>query len=218
MSKFQKVGRSVGWMMKNHPIASTLIIAGLLNLVIEIMSRHSLFKAVVHLVTMPHMFLFNMLILAGTLSLALFFSKRPFVTTLIALIWFLLGAGNGIVLFFRTTPFSFSDLLVLKSVKSIITVYLKVWQIVLVGVFIAAVILGMFLLYRKSARWKRRPIHGVVSLVSIAGLVTYLAFLFVSKGVLATNIPNIADAYRQYGFVTMFSESVFVRGVGKPGT
>lgn len=211
-------GRSFGWMMQVRPVTTNLFFSFLLNLLIEIMSRHSLVKAVVHMVTMPHLFLFNVLILAATMSLALFFTKRVFVTVLIALIWFLLGMINGILLFFRTTPFSFSDILVLKSVSSIITVYLKLWQLILIIAFFVLIILGLVLLYRRSPKWKRRPIRGGISLVTIAGLVAYLAFLYVSKGVLATNIPNIADAYQQYGFVTMYSESVFVRGVNKPGT
>ena len=213
-----KIGWKFGWMMQVRPIATNLFLSFILNLLIEIMSRHSLVKAVVHLVTMPHMFLFNVLILAATLSLALFFKKRVFVTLLIALIWFILGMINGILLFFRTTPFSFSDILVLKSVSSIITVYLKLWQLILIIAFFVLIIVGLVMVYRKSPKWKRRPIRGGISLVTISGIVTYLAFLYVSKGVLATNIPNIADAYRQYGFVTMYSESVFVRGVNKPGT
>lgn len=212
------LGRSFGWMMQVRPVTTNLFLSFLLNLLIEIMSRHSLVKAVVHMVTMPHLFLFNVLILAATMSLALFFTKRVFVTVLIALIWFLLGMINGILLFFRTTPFSFSDILVLKSVSSIITVYLKLWQLILIIAFFVLIIVGLVLLYRRSPKWQRRPIRGGISLVTIAGMVAYLAFLYVSKGVLATNIPNIADAYRQYGFVTMYSESVFVRGVNKPGT
>lgn len=218
MKNLKKAGSYFAGMMEKRPVISTLIMAALLNLVIEILSRHSLVKAVIHMFTMPHLFLFNTLILAGTLALALFFSKRVFATAVIALIWFLLGAVNCIILFFRSTPFSFSDVLVLKSVKSIITVYLKVWQIVVVIAVVAVIVFGMVMLYRKSQKWKRRPIRGAVSVLSIGGMVTYLAFLFVSKGVLATNIPNIVDAYRQYGFVTMYSESVFVRGVGKPGS
>ena len=218
MKNLKKAGSYFAGMMEKRPVISTLIMAALLNLVIEILSRHSLVKAVIHMFTMPHLFLFNTLILAGTLALALFFSKRVFATAVIALIWFLLGAVNCIILFFRSTPFSFSDVLVLKSVKSIITVYLKVWQIVVVIAVVAVIVFGMVMLYRKSPKWKRRPIRGAVSVLSIGGMVTYLAFLFVSKGVLATNIPNIVDAYRQYGFVTMYSESVFVRGVGKPGS
>ncbi len=212
------LGRSFGWMMQVRPVTTNLFLSFLLNLLIEIMSRHSLVKAVVHMVTMPHLFIFNVLILAATMSLALFFTRRVFVTVLIALIWFLLGMINGILLFFRTTPFSFSDILVLKSVSSIITVYLKLWQLILIIAFFVLIIVGLVLLYRRSPKWKRRPIRGGISLVTITGLVAYLAFLYVSKGVLATNIPNIADAYRQYGFVTMYSESVFVRGVNKPGT
>ncbi len=217
-SKIQKITGPITAMYEKRPVGGILLIAFVSYLLIEILSRHSLLKALSFMVTKPHLFAYNALIIAATLSIALFFRKRTFVTILITTIWLLLGFINFIVLFFRSTPFSFTDIMVLGSVKSIISQYLEVWQLIVIIAFFALVILLLIHRYHRSPKWKRLPVKGAISLVTLAGAVAYLTFLFSSNGVLLRNVYNIVDAYRQQGFVIMFSESVFVRGVGKPDT
>ena len=108
--------------------------------------------------------------------------------------------------------------MVLKSVKSIITQYLKIWELIAVIAFFVIIILLLIHRFRTSPKWKRLLLKGSIALVAFSGLATYLTILFSSNGVLLKNVYNIVDAYRQQGFVIMFSESVFLRGVGKPDT
>ncbi len=204
--------------MKNSPIRCTILLSFLTYLLMEIVSRHSFIEPFLYLVQRPHLFLYNVLIIALTVSVALFFRKRVFVAGLICTIWLILGIVNGIVLLFRTTPFSFGDLKVVGSVFNIITVYLKVWQIVLIAVLAVMLIAGIVLLYIFSPKWERRPARGGVSLAVGGAAFAYVTYLFFTNGILARNVYNIADAYRDYGFVVCYTESIFVRGVDKPET
>lgn len=210
--------KHIGKWFEEKPVRCTIIFSFAAYLLMEICSRHSVIQALWYLIRRPHLFFFNVLIIEVTVAIGMFFKKRVFVTSLILLLWIVLGAVNGIMLTFRTTPFSFNDLKVVSSVFTIISIYMEVWQIVLVGVAAILLIVGLVFIYRKSPKWKRRIVRGSVTVASGGVLIAYLSFLYVTNGIIAKNVYNIADAYKDYGFVTCFSQSIFVRGVDKPDT
>lgn len=202
--------------LKEMPIRCTIVASMVIYLIMEIICRHSFVSAFLYLIKKPHLFGFNALIIAGTVSLAMLFKKRVFATVILLAFWLVLGSINGIMLSFRTTPFSFNDLKVLSSVFTIIEVYMEKWQIILVAILTVLLITLLVILYRKSPKWNRVIGKGLASIgVSAAGI-AYLSYLYIANGILPSNIYNIADAYRDYGFVNCFSQSIFVRGVDKP--
>lgn len=206
----------IGKWLKEKPIRCTIISSCIIYLLMEIICRHSLISALKYLVTRPHLFAFNALVIAATVSLAMFFKKRLFAMVVILAFWLVLGSVNGIMLSFRTTPFSFNDLKVLSSVFTIIEVYMEIWQIIVVGILAVLLIAALVVLFRKSPKWNRVIWKGVASVAVGAAGIAYLSYLYVANGILPQNIYNLADAYRDYGFVNCFSQSIFVRGVDKP--
>ena len=122
------------------------------------------------------------------------------------------------LLVFRTTPFTASDLRLVKYAISLLNTYLTWWQIVLGAVgIVLALILGVLL-------WRLAPVDskpiclrnslcvaGVALLVSWGGL--HLAIL---SGILALHFGNIGQAYQDYGFVYCFSNSLFHTGIARP--
>ncbi len=77
----------------------------ILDLVIESLNRKSLFSGVTYMFGKPFLFLFNVLIIMLTLSVAMFFQREVFVLSLISLVWLLFGIVNFVILHFRVTPF-----------------------------------------------------------------------------------------------------------------
>ncbi|MGN0963258.1 MAG: LTA synthase family protein, partial [Clostridia bacterium] len=105
-------------------MVSTLILAFFLNLVMECLGRRNPIDGIVYLFTNPIMFFYNVLIIMMTLSVALLFKRRVFITFLISLIWFGCAIANCVLLGFRTTPFSAIDLTMVTYALSIIDIYL----------------------------------------------------------------------------------------------
>lgn len=211
-----------GWIKKAHrflsqrPILHIAVISMLLVLVIEILSRHSLISALGFMFLTPHVFLYNSIIIALTFTPCFLFSKRYFFITFIGAVWFGLGVANGIVLSNRITPLGWVDILLLSSVSDIIEVYMKPWHLILIGIaFIAAIALLVYIwikCFKYKIRWKRS-----IAAILIMGLLTYgSTALCLATNVLATELPNLAQAYRDYGFTYCFSASLIDRGIAKP--
>ncbi len=199
-----------------HPLGFLACLALLLNFVIEVLSRRSLIDGIGYLCLHPYVFCFNALILLSTLSLSLLFPKRTFAVCLISAVWVILGITNCVMLGMRNSPLSAIDFGLLSSCFGIITVYLKIWQIVLIGVALLALICGLVLLYRKTARKKAVFLRGAAAVVSIAILLTATLTLSLRIGVLTMDFPDLPGAYDEYGFAYCFSLSVLDRGVRRP--
>lgn len=202
----------------NHPFKSSLYAALILNTVVEMLSRRSLFGGLEAFAVHPIMFIYNSFIIFMTLGICSLFRKRIFVFTFVALVWLACGVTNCVLLGFRTTPFSAVDLQILSSVMEIINVYLNGFELTLIAIAILTAVTGLVILFFKTPKTK--------------GQMHYLktcSILFVSMGTAlivnnvaiaaesdSSNFPNIADAYEDYGFVYCFSNSLVDTGIDEP--
>ncbi|MBQ9118756.1 MAG: LTA synthase family protein [Lachnospiraceae bacterium] len=165
----------------------------------------------------PFVFLYNTLIITITLAPALFFRRRYFYYTVVSLLWFIIGVVDFILLQFRTTPFTFVDITMIKSAISIWDHYLSIPQLILLGIVVLLAIAGCVVLFRKCRKVERMPFFRVT-----AALILLLATGIVSTsfGVrfqfLAENFGNLADAYHDYGLPYCFMSSVLNTGIPKP--
>ena len=149
---FKALTQKLNGLLDTHPVIFTAILAFLLTLLIEMISRHSPWKGLVFVFVHPINFLANYFIVLSTVSLGHFFKKRNFFITFLSLLWLIAGTVNGVMLFFRVTPFGTIDFALISTAMGIFSVYLEIWQMVLAGVLILLFIAGMVVLYIRSRK------------------------------------------------------------------
>ncbi len=197
------------------------ILAIILNLVIETLGRFTtagIFGGIKFMITDPLVFLYNALLIFATLCIASIFKRRAFTFTIISLFWMAIGIANGVILTQRMTPFTVKDLSNLGDGLTIITNYLKTWQIVLVAAGIVAAAVGLVLLFFKGPQ-KKGTLHRKRNILAVC-LVIITTFastsLAINMGVVETFFGNLAYAYRDYGVVYCFTNTWLNTGINKP--
>ncbi len=203
------------YMLFDSP-GALLIWSMVLELILEILSRHSLADALLFLVTCPYAFLFSSLMIFFTLSLTLLTPVKMFLQTLLSVLWLTMGVTNCVLLFKRVTPFTVIDLTLITSVFRIFSVYLSVIEIVLIVLAILLALAGLVWLAIKAPKskidWKR----AVATVIIAALLLTGGYPLGLSIGELSNQFPNLSVAYDRYGFPFCFMVGVFDRGISQP--
>ncbi len=198
------------------PLVQCLLISFLLNFVIEIICRRSFVSAVVFTFTRPHFFLVGFLFVFLTISLSLFMRKRLFGYLLVSVLWLALAITNCVLILVRTAPLEAVDFSILRTGLGIITVYMEVWQIVLVAVAILTVLGAVIWFGIRAKKSKREIKSGAIALGGAAALLMALLLPLNLCGVYPRVFSNLTDSYRDYGFPYCFICSAFDRGVDKP--
>ena len=138
--------------LDQHPVLFVLALAFAVTLAVEMASRHSLWQGIMFLFAHPIHIAANMTIILVTLAAGLFFRKRVFFIAFFTVFWLGLGVTNAIVLLFRVTPFGAIDIALLPSVSTVITVYLDLWQILLIIVMFALIVSALTITFFKSPK------------------------------------------------------------------
>src|SRR5699024_8744987 len=107
--------------------------AMVINLIIESISRHSVFAAWNYMVETPLVFLYNAFMIFVTFSIVYLFRRRVFVRILISVFWLMLGVVNGAMLLKRVTPFNAQDLKALTEGLSLFTNYFAVYELIIMA-------------------------------------------------------------------------------------
>lgn len=195
------------------------LLACILVIAIEACSRHSLISAMSFVVGSPLAFLYNALLIFATLLIVYLFKRRMLVRIVISVIWLLLGVINGLILASRVTPFNFtdfkllSDLLAMKSSK-----YLSGGEIALIIIALAAVAVFVVYLALRGPKFsgKIHRLRNLVALVAVVACIPAITKGAIHSDILAGYFGNLAQGYRDYGFVYSFSASVVNTGMNKP--
>lgn len=202
--------------LNRHPILESALIALVLNFVMEIISRRSLLSAVSFTFHSPHFFLAGWAVIFLTLSIAPLFPKKIFIYCLFGLLWLSMAITNAVLVVVRTAPFEAVDFSIIRTGLGIITIYLKVWQIILISLVILAAIAGIVVLLFKVRSQKvmfRRALIGIgLSALISCGLIVPLNLL----GYYPYAFSNLTESYDRYGFTYCFTCSIFDRGVNRP--
>ncbi|WP_310603934.1 LTA synthase family protein [Anaerosporobacter sp.] len=190
----------------------------IINLLIEILNRSSLLEALKHVFTNPLVFLYNTLIVLLTFSVAFLVKRRFFVTIIVSIVWIGFAITNAVLLVFRVTPFTAVDLSLMDEAIPMINLYLAKWQIVLIFVAVIVVVIAVVLLFLFAPKFKQRVarIRNAVLIALLFGSILLFTSLGISTNVLAKNFGNLADAYKDYGFVYCFTNSLVNTGIDKP--
>ncbi|MBQ2765251.1 MAG: sulfatase-like hydrolase/transferase, partial [Firmicutes bacterium] len=216
--KFVNFSRKIYHFSVDHPLVSTLILAFLINLIMECLGRRNPIDGIVYLFTNPIMFFYNVLIIMMTLSVALLFKRRVFITFLVSLVWIGCAIANCVLLGFRTTPFSAIDLTMVTYALSIIDIYLSKTEIVLVsGLILIALTLIIFIaLKAPKLHRKVRYIKGLAVVLAMVLIVSVATTTVLKTGLLTSRFDNLADAYKNYGFAYCLSNSFIDSGIDEP--
>ncbi len=223
--KVEETIREVETMDRRKFYKNSFVFAGIwaiaLNLIIETLGRFTtagIFGGLKFMVSDPIVFLYNALILFTTLVIASLVKRRLFVFTIVSIFWLGIGVVNGVILTQRMTPFTVKDLSNLSDGLTIVTNYLKTWEIVLAVVVVVLAILGLVLLFIKGPQ-KKDKLHRKRNVVAVClvFLFTFLSSsLAISAGVVETFFGNLAYAYRDYGVVYCFTNTWLNTGIHKP--
>lgn len=195
-----------------------ILLAVFLNIGIETAEWHSLFGAFTFLGDNPGAFLFNTLLILATFTLALFVKRKIFLYALLSTFWLGLGVVNGIVLSFRMTPFTVSDLAMLENGLSILPNYMNTAQIILTAVLVLAIIAGFVFafLFAPKYKGKIRPLWGLLVLAVLVGSLFGLNKVGISERWLSSYFSNLEYAYQDYGVPYCFMNTWFNRGIKMP--
>ncbi|MFQ9515521.1 MAG: LTA synthase family protein [Eubacterium sp.] len=201
-----------------HIIYMYIIIALLVNLIIEMMARDSVLKGIYYLIASPYVFICNSLIVLMTLSFTLLLRRRFFGLSLISTIWIICGITNSVLLSNRVTPFTATDLALIDSAFGVLNKYFSTWQIVFVVIGIVLAIAALVFMFFKAPKVNHK-IKYVRNLMAI-GLIWLIGIGALNLGVASELIPtkfgNLRNCYGDYGFVYCFSTSLINTGVAKP--
>lgn len=187
-----------------------------LEFILEALSRHSIVDALLFLVKAPYAFAFSTLMIFFTLSITLITPIKAFLQTLVSVLWLAMGVANCVLLFKRVTPFTAIDLTLITSVFRIFSVYLSVFETILIIFAIVIVLGGLIFWAIKSPRNRIKWKSGLASLLISALLLPGGYALGLSTGVLSDKFPNLTEAYNDYGLPYCFMVGIFDRGIPEP--
>lgn len=186
--------------------------------VIEWISRHSFLDACSFVVDRNLVFLYNSLIVFSSLTLVYIVKRRAVMRTMICAFWLFLGIINGCILAKRVSPFSFTDIKMVGDLFTMQSNYFSTGEAILVIAGVALVILFLIAFWIKGPKFQGKP-HRLTGLLMIFAVVLMLPNVTnaaVSNHILTSYFENLAQGYKDYGFVYSFSASVLDRGMSAP--
>ena len=217
-SKFAKKMQPVYRFMDRISLILHFLLACVLNLLIEVISRHSLFEAWDYMVGAPKVFLFNAFLIFATFSIVYLVRRRVLARILLSVFWLFLGTCNGYLLLKRVTPFNAQDLKVLSDALALTGNYFNTFELILLIVGIAAVVLWVISMWRRGGQYTGK-MHRIISLAGVVfwlGAYVFLTDVAIEKRVVSNYFGNIAFAYEDYGFPYCFTASIFNTGISEP--
>ena len=215
--KSERAQRRIAILNKYSPFFHIFLACGVCFL-IEWISRHSFVEACRFVVDRNLVFLYNSLIVYASLMLVYIVKRRAVLRTIISVFWLFLGLINGCILAKRVSPFSFTDLKMVGDLFTMQSNYFTAAEAVAVIVGVAAVVLLLVVFWVKGPKFEGKP-HRVVGVIMTAMVMMMLPRVTnaaVSNHILTEYFENLAQGYKDYGFVYSFSASVLDRGMSEP--
>lgn len=195
-----------------------LVVSVFEGVLLEMLGRRSLLSPLVFIIHNPLVFVYNVLILYCTLSIGLMFKRRGFAMGLIFLLWFAVGFINFVLLGYRITPFSAIDFIMFTDVISMFNIYFNFWQriAIVAGIIIFIIIIVLAFLKIPRIKGKVNYVQGAVVVLVSFVLVYIMTFLALENSLISDKFTNLGTAYKSYGFVYCFSNSIIDQGISKP--
>lgn len=217
-SAFAKKMQPVYRVMNRFSLVMHALLACVINLAIEAISRHSVFEAWEYMVGSPTVFLYNSFMIFMTFSIVYLFKRRVFMRIIISAVWMIIGIANGYMLMVRVTPFNAQDLKAMSEGLSLITNYFNFFEIIVLAIGLGAVSIWLVSMWRRGGQYEGKvsKLKGVIVIVACAMLYGGLTDAAIENRVVSTYFGNIAFAYEDYGLPYCFMASLFNTGIDKP--
>ncbi|MBQ3195105.1 MAG: sulfatase-like hydrolase/transferase [Clostridia bacterium] len=198
-----------------HKFLLCLVTAIVVNFIIELASRRSFSRLMLHVVDNFPMFLFGSSVIALSFCLSMLFKRRLFVYSVVLVVWISLGISNVSMLLNRANPLMLIDFKIMRSGMSLSTMYLTIPTIILLSITVITFIVGLVFLYKKSPREPVNYKRSVAFTLCVAFLVGGLASVFSIYKVVSPN-QRLPEDYNNCGFVYCLLYGIVDSGIDKP--
>lgn len=198
--------------------------AFVLNLIVETLSRWyangvvtgGVLGGVVSMIKQPYVFFYGVLLMATMLCLGLLFRRRYVAMAIITVIWIGFGVADFVLLSYRVTPFSVVEFTLIDAAMGIVTKYIPVPYIVLMGVLIVVIVIALVYIWKKIPKLETiNRLRSLFIIAIMAGVLYGATVLGFATNQLSTSFPNLANAYLDYGFSFCFLNGINM-GIHKP--
>lgn len=196
-----------------RPLLFCILLSALLTLGGEALSRRGLTRALAYVASRPHAYLYNVMIVALTLSPALLLKRRIFYNTIVSVVWAVLHIVDMITRTLRITPFAFYDVYVFFTNLDITNSYVTLWQVGLIVLLVLLAVFGLIALFRYAP--KVQPQRAVASafILLLASLTVLCTTLYAPVN---SDYNDPVKGFNKGGFAYSFLRSFVDRGVDKP--
>ena len=205
--------------LNNHAVLEHIPLSLFMCFLLEWMSQHSFVEAL-HFVTQhTGAYLYNSFLIFSVYSLVFLVNRKTFLRMCISAVFVALGIVNCVVLLNRVTPFGFTDLSMITDLLTMqntnyFTKQQAALSIVAIGIY-AALMVRLFMKGRKQPSktpfWLR-----LVLVVLCIGSIPVITPKLQDVGVLTGYFGNLAQGYKNYGYIYGFTTSFMDRGMSKP--
>ena len=125
-------------------------------------------------------------------------------------------ARDGVLWRYRATPLTAPDIALLSSVRDIIEIYLSPIAIIGLMLAISGVIGAIMLLWLRAKKYKTDYYFGAAQIILFGGVLIAATLALLKSGTIASQFPNLPDAYHDNGFAYCFSASAITQGISEP--
>jgi phosphoglycerol transferase MdoB-like AlkP superfamily enzyme len=163
-------------------------------------------------------FLYNSLIVFSSLTIVYIFRRRAVLRTIICVFWLFLGIINGCILAKRVSPFGYTDLKMVGDLFTMQSNYFTATEAVIVIAGVVVVLALLVVLWFKGPKYTGHlnPVVGLFMIGAVVMMLPNVTNAAVSSNILTSYFENLAQGYKDYGFVYSFSASVLDRGMSEP--
>lgn len=216
--KLQKQAGPVVTVLNRYSLFFHMLLSCGVCFLIEWISRHSFLEACYFVVDRNLVFLYNSLIVFSSLMLVYIVRRRAVFRTIICAFWIFLGTINGCILAKRVSPFSFTDIKMVGDLFTMESNYFtdKEAMLVIAGVSLVVALLVLFWFKGPKFQGKLNYLLSFAMIGAVLMMMPNVTNAAVSNNILTSYFENLAQGYKDYGFVYSFSSSVLDRGMSAP--
>lgn len=207
--------------LNSYSLIFHVFLAMFVVFLVELASRWDIIETFSFIFKSPLVYFYNSFIVFAALTLVYLFKRRAFVRILVSSFWVILGIINGIVLSNRVTPFGFADLTVLSDLMTMLKTYVSPFMAVciILGVTAFIVFCSLFYIHGPIYKGKQSRLISLASILSVVFIaIPTTTTIAQQNNIVADYFTNIAQGYKDYGFVYSFASGVVNWGMDEPDT
>ena len=205
--------------LNKHALLTHIPLSLAMCFALEWMSQHSFMEAMNFVVNHTGAYLYNSFLIFSVYNLVFLTKRKTFLRMVISAVFVMLGIINCVILFNRVTPFGFTDLSMIGDLLTMQnTNYFTADQAAMSVVAIGIYALLMVRLFIKGAQQKPKyPFWLRLALVVFCFVtIPFSTRILQNNGVLTNYFGNLAQGYKNYGYLYGFATSILDRGMSKP--